>query len=250
MRGTAWRYRSLFLGVLGLGVLFLSACGQQASAAAPTTGEVYTMTVACPSSQSNCDVNKQISTTEQVLLRRVQQGLGYTFASVKQTGGTGLQITIPGALDSQDLRSVLVVPGVVDFLNTGGDQLKVGSTVTPGKYPVVETGASLDPRSISATLDPSEKVPVINFEFQGQARQQFANFTKNNLTRYLTVTVDDTVVASVQISTEVVGPARINGEPTLEQAKVVAAKMEGMLPLAVNITSERHYSNNTSTSAK
>lgn len=250
MRGIARRYRSFVLGLLAVGSLALSACGTQASAQAPTSGEVYTLNAACPPAQQNCDVAKEISTTEQVLLRRVSGGLGFTFSSIKQSGPTTLQLTIPGANDSGALQSLLTVEGNVAFLDTKDQQLPVGTTVRAGQYSLVMTGDQIDPRTIQAEVDPVEQLPVVNFMFQGQARKQFATYTNAHLNQYLTVTMDNKVIDSVQIQSQILNTAQLSDVGDLQAAKVLAAELQGALPLAVTVAGEHHYSATPTATAK
>lgn len=244
MRGIAWshRPRRISVGVLLLVVaLLLGACGAQAlPTPQPTSGVTYALTLMCPSAQPTCNLAGQTSTTEQVLLRRVKS-LGYDYASVKETSPGMLQITIPGASDSASLKTLLTEPGMLTFLDTGTKQISVGTLVQPGLYTVAFTGAQLDPSTIHEVTDEATNQPTVTFAFAGNARQQFDSYTSQHIGDYLTIALDNTVLESAQIQSEIATYGNLSGVGSTQQAQFLAAELQGALPLSVTVTSVQSY---------
>ncbi|MGH2504774.1 MAG: protein translocase subunit SecD, partial [Ktedonobacterales bacterium] len=117
--------------------------------------------------------------------------------------------------------------------------LQVGSTVTEGQYPVIFTGAQLNPGSIQATLDQNNS-PIVTFEFQGNARSKFATYTRDNQGGYLTVTIDNQVIESASIQSEIDGQGEITGIGSITAAKDLATQLKyGALPLPLAVVSEQ-----------
>jgi preprotein translocase subunit SecD len=150
--------------------------------------------------------------------------------------------------DEASIASLLATTGQLDIIDTGSTPLDTGADVTgqtcatscaPGQYKVVFTGGELDPNSISATLDPSSNLPVIQLAFQRAAQSAFAAYTQGNIGNYLTITLDNKVIESATIQSQISGPFEISGITTLAQAQDLATLLK-YGPLSAPVIASTH----------
>lgn len=227
----------------------LVGCAAQASASAPhTTSATHTsglrviVRLDCPAGQDCGAFSSQLAQTTAALAARAQRGLGVRDASATALKGNEVQIDLPGYTNQQLAVSALTAQGVTQFIDTSGTPLQVGTSVAAHQYPVLFTGAQLDPSSVQATLD-QNNLPIVVLEFQGTARTQFATYTRENVGNYLTVTVDGVVVESATIQSEIDGQAEITGSKSMAAAQALAAELKSpSLPDAVSLVSAQTFS--------
>lgn len=194
----------------------------------------------CPSDQPKCDVASLLPDALNAVQKRVSGGLGVNDSVVRQQGSNRILVQLPGLQDTQQANQLLGKTGKMEIIDTQGAPLTVGTTVTPGQYKVVFTGAQLNPNAIQATLDPTSNKPIVTFEFQGSARSAFATYTRDNVQGFLTITLDNTVIESAQIQSEIDGQGQITGLPSITSAQDLATQLKyGALPLPLAIVSEQ-----------
>ncbi len=162
---------------------------------------------------------------------------------VTTDGSNHLVVDIAGRpVNEQQALALLGTTGEINIIDTGSTGLDVGQDVTgqtctttcrPGQYQIVFTGAELNPNSISAGLDPSTNAPIVQFEFQGNAESAFATYTQNNIGNYLTITLDNKVIESATIQSQITGVGEISGgNMTSADAQNLAALLKyGTLPV-------------------
>ena len=183
-----------------------------------------TVQIAC-SAEQDCAFTNAFAQTMSALQQRARVGMGVSDASVKRLDGAQIEVDLPGYTNQQAAVSTLTTQGLVQFIETSGVSLDVGTKVNENQYPVLFTGARLDPGSINVTLD-QNNLPIVTFEFQGSAHAQFAAYTRNNVGDYLTITVDNVVIESAQIQSEIDGQADINGFKSMANAQALAAELK------------------------
>ena len=123
----------------------------------------------CPANNSNCDIASSIGPTIQNILTRINGSLGVSEAIVNsQSNGSTqyISVQLPGVTNDSQALSLIGTTGQLNFIDTSGQQLQVGSTVTNGQYPIRFTGQQLDPTSISVSIGTTNQYQV-NFEFGG-----------------------------------------------------------------------------------
>jgi preprotein translocase subunit SecD len=193
----------------------------------------------CPSDTPHCDINALMPPTVGTIQKRVSQGLGVNDAVVQTLDNNRILIQLPNQKDPDQAKAVLGKTGLMQIIDTQGTPLQVGTTVQPGQYKVLFTGAQLDPNSINATLDQTNQ-PIVTFEFKGDARAAFAAYTRDHVGQYLTTVVDNVVINSATIQSEIDGQGEINGMGTISAAQSLATEMKyGALPLPLTITEVR-----------
>ncbi len=197
-----------------------------------TGGIQFTLQAQCPTGKSNCDRAAAMPAVIDAVQKRVSGGLGVNDAIVRQEQNFQILVQIPGKQDEQQAHALLGQTGLMEIINTSGQQLAAGTVVTPGQYPIVLTGADLDANAISAQIDSQTNQPVVTFAFQGAAKSKFATYTRNNIGQYLTITLDGTVIESATIQSEIDGQGQITGIGTITNAQNLATQLKyGALPL-------------------
>jgi preprotein translocase subunit SecD len=200
--------------------------------------------------QASCDVPTQHCTQEQLnampdvrdaIERRVNGGLGVSEPVIQLQGNDRISVELPGLKNEQEAVQLLGQTGKLEIIDTGPTQLTEGTIVQPGQYKVVFTGDQLDPNSINATIDQQTGKPVILFQFKGSAQSDFANYTQSHLQEFLTITLDNKVIESAVIQSQITGQGQISGgNMTLDQAQAIAALLRyGSLPVPLTLVSER-----------
>ncbi|HEU5199508.1 MAG TPA: protein translocase subunit SecD, partial [Ktedonobacterales bacterium] len=173
--------------------------------------------------------------------RRVNGGLGVSEPVIRQQGTNRISVELPGLKNEQEAIQLLGSTGKMEIIDTGSQQLTPGQAVPAGSnFPVVFTGDQLDTNSINATLDPQSGQPEILFQFKGSAQGKFADYTQKNVGNYLTITLDNTVIESAVIESQITGQGTISGgNMTLQSAQQTAALLRyGALPVPLQIVSE------------
>jgi preprotein translocase subunit SecD len=193
----------------------------------------------CPQAQPKCDIQSVMPQVVDNINRRIAQGLAVSEASVRASGDNVL-VELPGFTNAAQASALLGQTGEMNIIDTGSTAVPVGTVVTPGQYPVKFTGANLDTNQISAGLDSSSGKPIVTFAFKGAAKAGFATYTAQNVGNFLTVTLDNKVINSAQIQSEIDGPGQITGIGTITDAQNLAALLKyGALPLPLNVVSSQ-----------
>lgn len=181
-----------------------------------------------------------LSDVSAILKNRLKDGLGVSQPVVHRQGSDRIVVDLPPQVRTQDALALIGPTGKLEFIDTGPTHLEVGTVVLPGQYPVRFTGGQLDPNSIAATLDPQSGRSVITFAFKSQYQSAFANYTRQNIGNYLTITLDGKVIESAVIQSAITGQGQIAGDnQTLADAQETAALLRhGSLPVPLTVVSE------------
>jgi preprotein translocase subunit SecD len=225
----------------------LVACTPTAPFGAHTASEHKTLTqngglrvnvqLVCAAGQDCTIFSDLMAQSVTAIEARAQHGLGVNDASAKALSAGQIEVDLPGYTNQQAAVSALTTQGLVQFIDTSGAPLAVGTKVAANQYPVLFTGSQIAPNSVSATSDQQAKAIVV-FEFAGAARAQFAQYTNTHEGAYLTITLDHTVIESAQIQSEIDGQAEITGAKSLADAQALAADLKSSpLPLPVTLVS-------------
>ena len=208
-------------------------------------GIQFLLQVSCPSNQPNCDIKSLIDPTINNLDKRISGGLGVSEAVVTYqkdytSGKYFISVELPGLKNDQQALALIGQTGKLEIIDTGSTPLSVGTVVTEGQYPVKFTGANLDVNAISVSFNQANQ-PQIDFAMQGQAKADFATYTASHIGQYLTITLDNSVIESATINSQITGAGEISGGSlTLANAQNIAALLRyGSLPLNLSTQGER-----------
>jgi hypothetical protein len=206
---------------------------------------------ACPGSTSyatDCYVQAEQARMVAAEQQRASTFLNIHDAIVQALPNDQILIELPGyAASKPDIRA-FVTTSPVAVVETGAivpQGTDIFSKVcTPGVYcpagswPIVFTGDQLDRSSISAGYDTNSGKPIVTFAFAGAARDQFATYTRKHIGQPLTITLDDVVVVSATIQSEIDGNGQVTNLTSIQQAQSLAAELKaGPLPLTATIVS-------------
>lgn len=229
----------------------LTACGQLSLPGQPKTflrdGSLrITFSLACLPSQTGCDIQRLAAQTRDILQQRAINGLGVADAVARLDGNSRIVVELPAYNQETRALAVLGQRGEVNFIETSGTPLMVATDVstklctsacTPGQYAIVFTGAQLDPNALSATRDQQSQQPTVTFAFAQPYRQQFADYTRQHIGQYLTIALDDKVIESATIQSEIDGQGQITGLASMDDAQALVTDLRyHALPLAVTVT--------------
>lgn len=105
--------------------------------------------------------------------------------------------------------------------------------------PPVATGEDLLPNS-RAVPQPSSGNPVIEFEFNAKGSRDFEDATRANIGRFLAIFLDKKLITAPSINSVIPGKGIIEGNFTLETAKVLSDQLNaGALPVPLDVLETR-----------
>ncbi len=251
-----WNGRYLILFCLLIGTLALTACGPISIWKSPAPqhslardgGARLTLHVACLPTAPNCDLTKQRDAAAVVLSRRINAYTAVPDVVVRSDGAATLIVELPGMTSNTqiaDIIALLTSVGAVTILDTGDTFLPVG-TSTKGQtcvnacdanhYRIIFTGDQMDPNQVNVQQDITHGgIWLVQFEFAGSARQQFASYTASHVGLSLTITANDVVIESAVIQSEIDGAAQISGMDEVGAKQLAAYLKSGSLPAGLTL---------------
>lgn len=205
---------------------------------------------------------EQMQTARTIVENRVN-GLGVTEAVVQLAGDRRIVVELPGETNPDEALAVLRQTGLLEFVDMGSTPLPEGtviqtdfgqagplqeptaeptpSTTTPGTDQVwhtVMTGAALE--SVSVVTGQAGEIQVA-FTLTPEGSQTFAEFTTNNVGRYLAIVLDNSVISVPQINTPITeGSGVITGNFTVDTANALAIQLRyGSLPIPLTVVTSQ-----------
>jgi preprotein translocase subunit SecD len=212
-------------------------------------GAQITLRASCLPTAPTCALAKQRDAAIGVLTRRLSGRSDVHDAVVRADISANIVVELPditGSTQIADITTLLTSSGMVAILDTGSDFLPVGANTadktcakacTPGQYQVAFTGDQIDRSQVAAQRDNQSGQWVVQFAFAGSVKQQFASYTSSHIGEYLTITVDEVVVESATIQSEIDGAGQITGVNEAEARQVAAYLNSGPLPAMITVVS-------------
>ena len=204
-------------------------------------GVQFVFQASCPKTKPKCDIQSVMPQVVDNINQRIAHGLAVSEATVRSSNDNVL-VQLPGFTNAAQASALLGQTGEMNILDTStaSPPVQIGDTITPGQYPVRFTGAELDTNQISAGLDPSTSKPVVSFAFSGKSKTDFANYTATHINQPLTITLDNKVISSPSIISEINGPGQITGLGSIAEAQNLASLLKyGALPLPLKVVSSQ-----------
>jgi hypothetical protein len=254
---TATAAALVIVGLLAVLLTHITPGKSPAGTTATTTGDAaflqlfaqkggvsVTLHYFCSPTASQCNPEALLPQLEAALNKRLAGATGVTAVWIQPQGDRTLTIKVIGVKDDGGIATLIGSPGQLNIVDTGSTQLNVGQQVTvcadmvqncpAGAYHVVFRGQQIDPNSVSAGLDQQTNQPVVSFAFNSATRAAFATFTRTHIGQNLTITLDNTVIESATIQSEIDGQAQITGLASAADAQRLAVDVKnGPLPLSV-----------------
>lgn len=150
---------------------------------------------------------------------------GAVDAAITTEGSKRIRVDIPGEHQTKELVQNLSKTGKLTFKDSSGN------VVLEGK----------DIESATAGVDEYGKY-IVNLKMKPEGIKKFADATKANLGKIISINMDDEVLSSPRVNTEILnGQAQITGSSTEQEVKMLASMINnGALPYPVKAISVKN----------
>ncbi|MBP6015912.1 MAG: protein translocase subunit SecD [Candidatus Promineofilum sp.] len=196
-----------------------------------------------------------MDTARQIVDRRVN-AIGVTEPLVQVEGNRRILVELPGIADTQEAISLIQETALLEFVDTGDSALPPGMCIrtslnegpsrcelegangqVPPTFPTVLTGAGL--REAGVNGDQLGQY-FVDFALTEEGAAVFAEHTRANQGKHLTIVLDKEVISSPTINAVIEDQGTITGSFTLEEAQQLATQLRfGSLPVPLRIESTR-----------
>ncbi len=173
-----------------------------------------------------------LNRVQAIIDSRVNQ-LGITEPVIQREGERRILVELPGyQQDPQSAIDLIGKTALLEFKDTGTKYVEEGTKLT--NAPTILTGGDLKDAKVG--YDQFGK-PVVDVEFNSKGAKVFAEFTRNNIGKYLAITLDGVVISCPVIRSEIPdGKGQIEGNFTLASATQLAALLRaGALPVPLKL---------------
>jgi preprotein translocase subunit SecD len=203
--------------------------------------------------------SESLQVARQILENR-SNGLGVSEVVFQVAGNNRIVGEFPGASNAEDVIQQIKQTGVLEFVDLGdnlfgfqtGDEIttdfasttKVSGVPTPDSLTTdPETGETTKPifHTIMTGIDlkgvsvanPVPNSYQIDFQLTTNGRDVFAEYTTNNIGKYLAIVLDNKLISAPTISTPIKdGAGTITGSFTIDEANSFAVQLRyGSLPI-------------------
>ena len=201
-----------------------------------------------------------MNTARQIIDRRVN-AIGVSEPLVQGEGARRILVELPGIEDPQEALSLIQETALLEFVDTGDTPLPEGMCIRtnlnegPSRCELDETnggtGSLSEPPTFNTILTGSglREAGVnadqlgqyfVDFVLTEEGGRVFAEHTRQNQGRFLTIVLDKKVISSPSINAVIEDAGTISGNFTLEEAQQLATQLQfGSLPVPLRIESTR-----------
>jgi preprotein translocase subunit SecD len=193
---------------------------------------------------------EQLQVTRDTLEKRGKD-LGVPSVSA-QVGRDGkITVELQGADDFDPILRALTERGFVELLDGGDSPPQTGEVVItesggppadrpqpddPRVWPVVVTSDEMDTSKIAAQLDSTTNMPQVAFTLTESGAKKIADFTSNNINKFMPVVLDKRVISVPMIMGAIPGGSGVIRGLSLEETRTLAAQMKsGTLPVNLKL---------------
>jgi len=201
----------------------------------------------------------QIDAARQIIDQRVN-ALGVAEPLVQVEEERRILVELPGIDNPRDAIALIQETALLEFIDTGDSPLPEGTCVRTSQTdapsrcelqaggPVPEVGSAPQFDTVltgsdlrEATAEFRQGQHFVSFLLQNDAADFFADYTRENQGKFLTIVLDKQVISSPRISTVIEGGAgTITGDFTVDEAHKLALQLRfGSLPVPLRIASTR-----------
>jgi preprotein translocase subunit SecD len=218
----------------------------------------------------NCatpNITERLENTRQIIENRIN-GLGVTEPLIQMAGNCRILVELPAVDNPEDAIAQIQQTGRLEWVDSGDDYYTEGTivrtsgnpnpvteTVTstetatgtlplpaaqiPEKtYQVIVSGADLVPDQLNVVLNTTTNEPQVSFRLQGDAAQQFGQYTTNNVGKFACIVLDNVVKSCPRIQSAIPdGQGVITvGQGGIDEAnKLVNLLRYGALPVSLRV---------------
>ena len=146
----------------------------------------------------------------------------------------GVMIELPGIKDIEQAKQIIGKTAQLRFYELDDSGQERPTELTGSDVTKAQAGTDTSQAGFSSAS------PIIYLEFSSDGAKKFADITKRNVGKLLITKLDDTVVNSARVNSEIDGgKAQIEGISTLKEAKDTAKLInEGALPAPIKLVQE------------
>jgi|GEM_PF-6792713 len=193
---------------------------------------------------------EQLQVTRNALEKRAKD-LGVSSVSVQVEGDGKITVELSGADNFDPILRALTERGFVELLDGGDSPPSVGEVVVtesggppadrpqpndPTVWPVVVTSDEMDTSKIAAQLDSMTNIPQVAFTLTESGAKKIADFTSNNINKFMPVVLDKKVISLPMIMGAIPGGSGVIMGLSLEETRTLAAQMKsGALPVNLKL---------------
>ncbi len=205
----------------------------------------------------------------QAIIENRVNGLGVSEPLIQlQQESNRILVELPGIANPDEAIASFKGTGLLEFVDTGLHSLPPGMTITTSLGGPASTAVGSTPTAVAtpaagatAPADPtvyntiltgrdlqSADVgfdnygrPMIQFSLTSEGGKKFAEHTKANIEKYLTITMDKQVLSSPVIRSAITdGSGVIEGQFSLEEAQAIVLQLKyGALPVPLKVVENR-----------
>lgn len=153
----------------------------------------------------------------------IQQRLtdkGFPESTVQKiNNNSGIRVEVPDVTDPEALLNLIGTPAELSFRGPDGVEFMTGKQV----------------KTALPASDPDSGEPIIAFTLTSEGAQLFAEKTRDNVGRQISIYLDNDLIISPTVQNAITdGRGVINGMGTMERAQTIAAQIQsGSLPLTL-----------------
>ena len=163
--------------------------------------------------------------------------LGVAEPVIQLQGERRIVVELPGLEDEAAAIQLFGETGLLEFIDVGDTPPAAGTRLAEGQYPTILTGKNL--RSSEVGFDEFRR-PQINFQWDSEGAGIFSEHTKDNIGRFLAITMDKVVLSTPVINDQISDSGRITGQFSLEEARRIVIQLKyGALPIPMKIVQQR-----------
>lgn len=182
-------------------------------------------------------VATEVQTETIDLIRRRVDDLGVSEPQIQGTKigqDYGILVELPGIKDIEQAKSLIGKTAQLKFYEVGANNEPIETDLTGSDVTKAQAGTDSNQSGFSAVS------PVIYLEFSQDGAKKFKEITKRNIGKPIITMLDDKIVNSATVQTEIDGgKAQIQGIKTLKEAKETAQMInEGALPAPISLIQE------------
>lgn len=178
--------------------------------------------------------------------------LGVAENSITVAGDRRLVGEFPGVENADDILATIQQTGLLEFVDFGSTPLADGTIVQTDYastdlvadgttiYHTLMTGANL--KTVGVTNNPTTGETVIAIEFDAEGTTIFADYTTNNVGKYLGIVLDKQVISAPSVSEPLTdGTGIITGNFTPDSANALTVQLRyGSLPIPLKVVETRY----------
>jgi len=221
-------------------------------------------------------VDPQSMEDTKIILENRSNGLGVSEVTFQVAGGRRIVGEFPGLTDTEEVLAVLKETGQLEFVDLGDTYLEPGTVVQTDLQDQLSQFGKVGLETLPTTEAPAEpaatEVPAadkvwhtimtgdqlssvivstdslgqyqIDFQLKPDGTTVFADYTTNNLGKYLAIVLDNKVISAPVINGAITeGQGQISGGFTRDSANNLAIQLRyGSLPVPLTIAQTRDIS--------